>query len=192
MRSAMRVLPFLCLTAVFAFELGASREGGWVAIGIAPRAEAAAPALNACGCYRDSAGACFCGKKGGKCVCAGDCEPQGCEAKRAKEMQKEVDAEAKRAREAEKKQQDEQAQKAEAARKAEAPPEDQQVESGDDKAQEPDKKSADSTSRKSDDDDAGEAKGAKKKSRKSAKGGKPKPGKDDTGDKNEKGGGMEG
>jgi len=191
MRSAMRVLPFLCLTAVFAFELGAVREGGGVGIGLAPRAEAAAPALNACGCYRDSAGACFCGKKGGKCVCAGDCEPQGCEAKRAKEMQKEVDAEAKRAREAEKKQQDEQAEKAEAARKAEAPPEDEQVESGDDKPQEPDKKADDATSRKGD-DDATDAKGAKKKSRKSAKGGKTKPGKDDTGDKNEKGGGMEG
>ncbi|HSZ82239.1 MAG TPA: hypothetical protein VLA14_08155 [Polyangia bacterium] len=66
---------------------------------------AAAPAheVNACGCYRDTAGACFCGKKG-KCACPGDCEPKGCEAKREKEIQKEVAAETKKAAAADKKQ----------------------------------------------------------------------------------------
>src|ERR1700710_601206 len=110
MRSATRLLPFLVLTAIVGFKLG---QGGKGKLDVEPVAEAASPALNACGCYRDSVGSCFCGKKGGKCVCPGECEPQGCEDKRAKEMQKEVDAEAKHAREAEKKQEDEQAAKAE-------------------------------------------------------------------------------
>ena len=59
--------------------------------------------VNACGCYTDGTGACFCGKKG-KCSCPGDCEPKGCEEKRAKEMQKEVAAETKKAHEADQKQ----------------------------------------------------------------------------------------
>ena len=59
--------------------------------------------VNACGCYKDAAGACFCGKKG-KCSCPGDCEPKGCDEKRNKEMQKEVAAETKKAHEADQKQ----------------------------------------------------------------------------------------
>jgi hypothetical protein len=59
--------------------------------------------VNACGCYKDGAGACFCGKKG-KCACPGDCEPKGCEEKRNKEIQKQVAAETKKAAEADKKQ----------------------------------------------------------------------------------------
>jgi hypothetical protein len=59
--------------------------------------------VNACGCYKDGAGACFCGKKG-KCACPGECEPKGCEEKRNKEIQREVDAETKKAHEADKKQ----------------------------------------------------------------------------------------
>ena len=54
---------------------------------VAPRPVAAADAdhkPNACGCYRDSTGSCFCGKKKGKCACPGECEPKGCEEKRAK------------------------------------------------------------------------------------------------------------
>jgi hypothetical protein len=58
--------------------------------------------VNACGCYKDTAGACFCGKKG-KCSCPGDCEPKGCEDKRAKQMQKEIAAETKKAHDADKK-----------------------------------------------------------------------------------------
>jgi len=64
---------------------------------------AAGKKVNACGCYKDTAGACFCGKKG-KCACPGDCEPKGCEEKRAKQMEKEVAAETKKAAEADKKQ----------------------------------------------------------------------------------------
>jgi hypothetical protein len=71
----------------------------------APAAAAAGPKkdVNACGCYKDGAGACFCGKKG-KCACPGDCEPKGCEEKRNKEIEKEVAAETKKAHEADKKQ----------------------------------------------------------------------------------------
>jgi hypothetical protein len=53
---------------------------------------------NACGCYRDSSGACFCGKGSkGKCACPGECEPKGCEEKRAKELDKQIAAETKKA-----------------------------------------------------------------------------------------------
>jgi len=66
-------------------------------------ADGAKHEVNACGCYADGTGACFCGKKG-KCSCPGECEPKGCEEKRAKEMQKEVAAETKKAHEADQKQ----------------------------------------------------------------------------------------
>jgi len=55
----------------------------------------AAPERNSCGCYKDGA-TCFCDKKA-KCGCPGDCEPKGCEAQRDKELQKEIDAETKKA-----------------------------------------------------------------------------------------------
>ena len=61
----------------------------------------AAPARNNCGCYKDGA-TCFCDKKA-KCGCPGDCEPKGCEEKRSAQMKKEVDAETKKAAEADKK-----------------------------------------------------------------------------------------
>jgi hypothetical protein len=59
--------------------------------------------VNACGCYADTLGNCFCGRKG-KCACPGECEPKGCDDKRAKEMQKAVAAETKKAADADKKQ----------------------------------------------------------------------------------------
>lgn len=71
--------------------------------------------LNACGCYRTDAGACFCGDKNGACSCPGDCEPMACEQKRAKEIQREVAAETKRAQDEEKRHQDEAAATAAAA-----------------------------------------------------------------------------
>ncbi|HLK91666.1 MAG TPA: hypothetical protein VKZ18_17370 [Polyangia bacterium] len=51
---------------------------------------------NKCGCYKDGAGTCFCDKKA-KCGCPGDCEPKGCEEARDRELQKEIDAETKKA-----------------------------------------------------------------------------------------------
>jgi len=64
--------------------------------GVGMQAVAATPPTNACGCYRDSAGSCFCGKKG-KCACPGDCEPKGCDEKRAKQLEKEIAEETKKA-----------------------------------------------------------------------------------------------
>jgi hypothetical protein len=57
-------------------------------------------ATNACGCYGE-ADSCVCEKKS-KCGCPGECEPKGCEAERQKQLQKEIEAETKRAREEEK------------------------------------------------------------------------------------------
>jgi hypothetical protein len=57
---------------------------------------------NKCGCYKDGSGTCFCDKKA-KCGCPGDCEPKGCEAAREKQIQKEIEAETKKAAEADRK-----------------------------------------------------------------------------------------
>jgi hypothetical protein len=43
---------------------------------------ASAQETNACGCFRDAAGACKCMNRKLKCECPGDCEPVACEAKR--------------------------------------------------------------------------------------------------------------
>ncbi len=110
MRNLLRVLPVLLVIGlVTGLRAPASGRKG-------TPAQAEGPKVNACGCYRDVDGACYCGKKG-KCDCPGECEPKGCEERRAKELEKEVAAETKRAREAEKKQREleaEQKKKAEA------------------------------------------------------------------------------
>jgi hypothetical protein len=56
--------------------------------------------LNACGCSGEG-DSCICERKA-KCGCPGECEPKGCEAERQKQLQKEIDAEVKRAKEDEK------------------------------------------------------------------------------------------
>jgi hypothetical protein len=71
----------LALAALFSLALGGA-------------ASAATP--NSCGCYKDTAGTCFCAKKA-KCGCPGDCEPKGCEEQRDKQLQKEIEAETKKA-----------------------------------------------------------------------------------------------
>jgi hypothetical protein len=60
---------------------------------------ASAEERNRCGCYQDGTGACFCEKKA-TCGCPGQCEPRGCEDKRDKELQKQIQEETKRAQEA--------------------------------------------------------------------------------------------
>jgi hypothetical protein len=55
--------------------------------------------VNACGCYGDGNN-CTCERKA-KCGCPGECEPKGCEETRQKQMQKEIEAETKRAKESE-------------------------------------------------------------------------------------------
>jgi hypothetical protein len=58
---------------------------------------------NPCGCFKDTNGACFCGKKA-KCGCPGECEPRGCAEKHDKDIEKEIRAETKRAQDIERKQ----------------------------------------------------------------------------------------
>jgi hypothetical protein len=55
--------------------------------------------LNACGCYGEGNN-CTCTRKA-KCGCPGECEPKGCEEARQKKLQKEMEAEIKRAKEQE-------------------------------------------------------------------------------------------
>ena len=56
--------------------------------------------VNACGCSGEG-DSCIC-QKSAKCGCPGECEPKGCETERQKQLQKEIDAEIKRAKEDEK------------------------------------------------------------------------------------------
>src|SRR5437868_11432297 len=65
-----------------------------------PQKEAGSPDLNACGCYQAGDGTCKCVKKS-KCGCPGECEPAGCEEKRRKADDKEVQEEVKRQQDAE-------------------------------------------------------------------------------------------
>ena len=66
-------------------------------------AGSAAAEKNKCGCTRnESNNTCSCAK-GAKCGCPGDCEPKGCEEKREQQMKKEIDAETKKAAEADRK-----------------------------------------------------------------------------------------
>jgi len=71
---------------------------------------------NACGCYQKSDGSCVCGR-GSKCGCPEQCEPKGCEEKRQKEIDKEIQAETKKAQDTEKKRNEEAAAKAKAQEK---------------------------------------------------------------------------
>ena len=66
-------------------------------------AAAADDGLNACGCRQGSSGACYCEKKS-HCGCPGECEPKGCEEKRAKQLDKEVQEETRKAEEASRRQ----------------------------------------------------------------------------------------
>jgi len=157
MRTNLRLLPFLMLTAALAFKLG---------VGSTSTAQAGAPALNACGCYRDSVGSCYCGKKAGACACPGECEPKGCEEKRIKAMEKEIEAEAKHARELEKKQQDERAER-ERKENAPPPPAPGEMDEGDENAAE-----ASKVGKEGDDDDDEDEKPKKKISSKDKKKGK--------------------
>jgi hypothetical protein len=68
------------------------------AISLGSAGRSAGEERNKCGCYKDGAGNCYCDKKA-KCGCPGECEPKGCEAQREKELQKEIDAETKKATE---------------------------------------------------------------------------------------------
>src|SRR5262245_64945725 len=63
----------------------------------------AVAAPNKCGCTRnESNNTCSC-SKGAKCGCPGDCEPKGCEEKREQQIKREIEAETKKAAEADRK-----------------------------------------------------------------------------------------
>jgi hypothetical protein len=73
------------------------------AVAVSGTAVAEESGLNACGCRQTAQGLCFCERKA-KCGCPGECEPKGCEERRAKEMEREIQAETKKAEEASRKQ----------------------------------------------------------------------------------------
>jgi hypothetical protein len=79
---------------------GAISLGGGLSVRSAAAAE---DGLNACGCRQGSSGACYCEKKS-HCGCPGECEPKGCEEKRAKQLDKEVQEETRKAEEAQRRQ----------------------------------------------------------------------------------------
>jgi hypothetical protein len=62
----------------------------------AARAAEPAEAMNACGCREGSAGLCYCDRNA-KCGCPGECEPKGCEEKRDKQLDREIELETKKA-----------------------------------------------------------------------------------------------
>ncbi|HUC08399.1 MAG TPA: hypothetical protein VMR96_09950 [Solirubrobacterales bacterium] len=62
-------------------------------------ARAAEGDINACGCRQGGDGLCYCERKS-RCGCPGECEPKGCEEKRAKQMEREIEVETKKAQEA--------------------------------------------------------------------------------------------
>ena len=78
--------------------------GAIAAIGAgAPRPATAANAFNACGCREGAPGTCICERKS-RCGCPGECEPKGCEEKRAKQLEKEIQVETRKAEEAQRRQ----------------------------------------------------------------------------------------
>lgn len=73
-------------------------------VGVASRSAADEP-MNACGCRQNSSGACYC-QRNAKCGCPGECEPKGCDEKRTKQFENEVELETKRAKESARRQQE--------------------------------------------------------------------------------------
>jgi hypothetical protein len=82
-------LPVLTFILLGSLAVPASRARG----------EEPDEAPNACGCTRTGAGLCYCSKKA-KCGCPGECEPKGCEEKRAKELEKQIREETRKAEQA--------------------------------------------------------------------------------------------
>jgi hypothetical protein len=74
-----------------------------LALGLLLGAGPVSAAPNKCGCtLNESNNSCTC-SKAAKCGCPGECEPKGCEEKREAARKKEIDAETKKAAEADKK-----------------------------------------------------------------------------------------
>ena len=73
---------------------------GALLLQVHPATAAAGGDRNACGCYGDGAGTCYC-DKGARCGCPGECEPKGCEQQRERQFEKEVETETRRAKDLE-------------------------------------------------------------------------------------------
>jgi hypothetical protein len=87
-----------------AFLTGSSKWFGVAAVvaaGLLPVNLTSASDRNSCGCYQTDSGSCICDKKA-KCGCPGSCEPQGCEERRDKALQKQIELETRKARDADK------------------------------------------------------------------------------------------
>jgi hypothetical protein len=70
-----------------------------VVVVLAPAGGALAQQRNSCGCYRSDTGSCYCDKKAA-CGCPGECEPKGCEEARDRALQREIEAETRKAQQA--------------------------------------------------------------------------------------------
>jgi hypothetical protein len=81
--------------------LAASAIG--ITVALTAPAALAANGMNPCGCREGAPGQCVCEKKS-RCGCPGECEPKGCEEKRAKQLEKEIQAETKKAEDAQRRQ----------------------------------------------------------------------------------------
>jgi len=73
---------------------------GALVLQLRPVVAAAGGDRNACGCYADGAGTCYC-EKAARCGCPGECEPKGCEAQRERQFEREVETETRRAKDLE-------------------------------------------------------------------------------------------
>ena len=96
--TSIRIGPVSIAVAAATAALAAA-----LTLSFAGPARAAEGDLNACGCRQTGQGLCTCEKKS-KCGCPGECEPKGCEEKRAKQLEKEIQAETKKAEEASRRQ----------------------------------------------------------------------------------------
>lgn len=67
-----------------------------VMVGLGPVGPALGQQRNNCGCYRGETGTCYCDRKAA-CGCPGDCEPKGCEEARDRALQREIEAETRKA-----------------------------------------------------------------------------------------------
>jgi hypothetical protein len=96
------------------------QRGGEVDVRLASKEDAPQlqhPPLNVCGCYSKN-GACVCTTHTLKCECPGECESLGCEAKRQKQIDRELAQETKRIQEEDRKR--DEAEKAKQAKSAES------------------------------------------------------------------------
>ena len=72
MRTAWRLLPMLFVMGLGPYAIARSHKATGSQKATESQQTSDAPQINACGCYRNSVGVCFCEKRG-KCECPGEC-----------------------------------------------------------------------------------------------------------------------